>query len=277
MSGGQSITPIRLAIAGMITAFGLGIATPALAIDCTKASHPVDKRICENAGLKAADAAMGQAYPALLKEAPDPEIRAMLVNSQRRWISARNNGLGRSSNGVAIPISEIRRAMVERTARLGDRSDKGFVAQAQAQRRFLAKYTGGAFAGFDTRCEFIPNDKDQSSYSYQCYGAMHVRNKDRLCSLSTEWATRSLYEYYTVSAVENDQAKPSAFCSDQSGDICGYSQKVGWTRDAGQDQHVPSLKPNFPKLDVEGVWPLEEADATWFDQCLVSPSYPSAQ
>jgi uncharacterized protein YecT (DUF1311 family) len=51
--------------------------------------QPLDKKICD----EVADAAMGQAYAALPKEAPDPEIRAMLANSQRRWIAARNDGL----------------------------------------------------------------------------------------------------------------------------------------------------------------------------------------
>jgi len=277
MLGHQSTVKIRLTIAGLMTFLGLGIATPAWAIDCTKASDPIDKKICGNAGLKAADTAMGQAYAALLKTAPDPEVHAMLVNSQRRWIVARNEGLGSGSDGAAIPVREIRRAMAARTARLSDRSDEGLVAQALEQRRFLAKYTGGTFAGFDTRCEFIPNDKDQSSYAYQCYGAMHVRNKDRLCSLSTEWATWSLYEYHAVSTIEGDKITGSALCSDQSGDICGNSQKTGWTRDPGTDQHIPALKTDFPKLDVEGAWPLEESDATWFDQCLTSPTYPPAQ
>ncbi len=54
----------------------------------------IDKKICDNASLKAADAAIGQAYAALLKETPDPEIRAMPVSSQRRWIAARNDVLG---------------------------------------------------------------------------------------------------------------------------------------------------------------------------------------
>ncbi|WP_168880193.1 lysozyme inhibitor LprI family protein [Rhizobium sp. P28RR-XV] len=277
MPGHQSTTKIRLTIAGLMTLLGLGIATPTWAIDCTKASDPIDKKICGNADLKAADTAMGQAYAALLKTAPDPEVRAMLINSQRRWIAARNKGLGSGSDGAAIPVSEIRRAIAARTARLSDRSEKGLVAQAQEQRRFLAKYTGGVFAGFDTRCEFIPNDKDQSSYAYQCYGAVHVRNKDRLCSLSTEWATWSLYEYHAVSTIEGDKVKASALCSDQSGDICGNSQKTDWTRAPGADQHLPLLKTDFPKLDVEGAWPLEESDATWFGQCLTSPTYPPAQ
>jgi len=67
-----------------------------------------------------ADAAMGQAYAALPKEAPDPEIRAMLASSQRRWTAACNDGLGWRCH----PVGEINRAMVERPAKLSDRSDK---------------------------------------------------------------------------------------------------------------------------------------------------------
>jgi len=281
MSRHQSTFRIQLAAAGFMAVLGLilglGVATPSWAIDCTKASDPIDKRICGNAGLKAADAAMGQAYAALLKSAPDPEIRAMLVNSQRRWIAARNDGLNTGSDGSAVPIGRLRGAIAERTAQLSDQSDKGLIMRAQAQRRFLAKYTGGAFAGFNTSCGFVPNDRDGSSYSYQCDGAMHVQNKDRLCSASTEWATRSLYEYHAVSTVEGNNAKPTALCSDQSGDICSGGKNVSWTLNPGPDEHVPLPKTGLAKLDVEGIWPLETTDATWFDQCLTSPIYPPAQ
>lgn len=250
----------------------LGASMPALAIDCTKANDHVDKAICGNAGLKAADATMGSAYTALLKTAPDAEIRAMLVSSQRRWVAARNEWL--SSDDTSFPIAQLRKAMVDRTALLTDRSDKGFVAHAEAQRRFLAKFTGGAFSGFDTSCEFIPNDSGQTSFSYQCNGAIHVQNKERLCSLSTEFASWSLYMYHAVSTVAADQAKPVAFCGDQSGDICGESKKGEWESAPKPDQHFPVLKTGFPKLDAEANWPLDEADETWFGQCLTSPTYP---
>ena len=56
------------------------------------AGGPIEKKICDNLSIKAAEAAMGQTYSALPKEAPHPEIRAMLAKSQRRWIAARNDG-----------------------------------------------------------------------------------------------------------------------------------------------------------------------------------------
>lgn len=264
----------RLAMICLMTI--LGTSMPAWAIDCTKASDPIDKTICGDAKLKAADAAMSQAYGALLKTAPDAEVRAMLINSQRRWISARNEWLGRDSNGSTFPIGEFRKAMIERAAQLTDRSDKGPVAQAEAQRRFLAKYTGGAFSGFNTSCEFIPDDSGQKSFSYQCTGAVHVQNKDRVCSLSAEFASWALYQYYGISTIAGEQAKPVAFCGDQSGDICENGKGGGW--DLSPDaNHFPVLKRDLPKLDTEANWPLGETDATWFGQCLTSPTYPRTQ
>ncbi len=273
----QSIAGVRLTIAGLLAIVGVSAATPSWAIDCTKASDPIDKKICGNASLKAADAAMGQAYAALLKSAPDPEIRSMLVSSQRRWIAARNEGLKTGLDGSAMPTGKLRQAITDRTAQLSDQSEKGLIMQAQAQRRFLAKYSGGAFAGFDTSCEFIPNDSDGSSYSYQCSGAMHVQNKARLCSASTEWASWSLYEYHAVSTIEGDNAKPTALCGDQSGDICGGGKDVTWTPNPDADQHFPSPKTGLAKLDAEGIWPLETTDTDWFDRCLTSATYPPAQ
>jgi uncharacterized protein len=271
-------TSLRALMIGVMAVFGLGVATPAWAIDCSKASDPIDKRICGNASLKAADAAMGRAYGALIKTAPDTEIRSMLVGSQRRWIGARNEGLNTDSQGAPRPIGELRKAIEERTKRLNDHSDKGLVAQAEAQRRFLTKYTGGDFSGFDTSCEFIPNDRDQTSFSYQCFGTMHVQNKLRVCSANTEWATWSLAEYYGVSTVEGGTAKSVASCSDQSGNICEKGKDTAtdsdWSLNPGKDVQVPAPQTGLPKLDVEGIWPLEATDATWFDQCLTSPAYP---
>lgn len=70
---------------------GLGaLSAPAWAIDCHKAGTPAEKLICSDRGAVAADAELNRAYAALLKQAPDAQIRAMLVDSQRRWIEARN-------------------------------------------------------------------------------------------------------------------------------------------------------------------------------------------
>lgn len=268
---------------GVTTILAIGATTPAWAIDCSKATDPIDVRICGNKGLKAADAAMGQAYSALLKTAPDADIRSMLVSSQRRWIAARNKGLTTNSEGAPLPVSELQKAITERTSRLSDRSDKGLVVKAEAQRRFLAKYSGGNFSGFDTSCEFIPNDRDQTSFSYQCYGAMHVQNKDRVCTADTDWATWSMSEDYGVSTVQGDTVKPAALCNDQSGNICDASKNTdkgedsNWKVNPEKDEHFPTPKMSLPKLDVEGIWPLEDTDTAWFDQCLTSPTYPPAQ
>ncbi|WFS25957.1 MULTISPECIES: lysozyme inhibitor LprI family protein [Rhizobium] len=265
-----------------MTAFlTMGASSSAWAINCDKAVAPIDKRICGNAGLKAADAAMGQAYGVILKAAPDSEIRKMLTDSQRRWIAARDDGLSANSEGAPLPISELQKAFAERTSRLKDRTDKGLIAQAAAQRRFLAKYTGGSFTGFETNCEFIPNDSGGTSFSYQCFGAMHVQQNYRVCSARTDWATWSLSEYHGVSAVKGDVAKLSAICGDQSGNICnsgdGRDEDSTWKLHPERDERLLSPKSNLTKLDVEGVWPLEDSDVNWFDQCLTNAIFPPAQ
>ena len=264
---------IRLVTICLMTT--LGASMPAWAIDCTKASDAIDKRICGDAGLKTADAAMGQAYSALLKSAPDAEVRSMLVNSQRRWVAARNEWFSSNPGDRPLPVSQLRKAITDRTARLADRSDKGLVAQAEAQRRFLTKYTGGAFSGFDASCEFTSDSNKETSFSYQCTGAVHVQNKDRVCSLSAEFASWALYQYYGVSTIAAEQAKPAAFCGDQSGDICESGKNGSWDLDPDPN-HFPVPKRDLPKLDAEVDWPLAESDATWFDLCLTSPTYPPA-
>ena len=77
-----------LILAGLTAA-----AAPALAIDCGKASSPVEKLICSSREAKAEDAGLNRAYAALMKQAPDDEIRAMLKDSQRRWLAARDGKL----------------------------------------------------------------------------------------------------------------------------------------------------------------------------------------
>ena len=80
--------------AQLLCLVGLGVlAAPALAINCQKASSPSEKLICSDRKAVAADAELNRAYAAVLKQAPDEEIRKMLVDSQRRWIEARDRAL----------------------------------------------------------------------------------------------------------------------------------------------------------------------------------------
>ena len=69
------------------------LTAPALAFDCTKATTAVEHQICGNKALRRADEDMSAAYAKLLRAVDDPEIHAALIESQRRWIKARDSGI----------------------------------------------------------------------------------------------------------------------------------------------------------------------------------------
>jgi uncharacterized protein len=69
---------------------GLAGMSPAQAFDCAKASTQVERTICANAELKAADDAMGAAYKAL-KAGLAADKAAQLLQSQRIWLAWRED------------------------------------------------------------------------------------------------------------------------------------------------------------------------------------------
>lgn len=69
-------------------------ATPAAAMQCARASTPLEKALCSDGQLAAADGAMAEAYFKLLHAIEDPSIRSSLIASQRRWLAARESELG---------------------------------------------------------------------------------------------------------------------------------------------------------------------------------------
>jgi uncharacterized protein YecT (DUF1311 family) len=259
------------------TAFGAGLfgAVPAAAIDCVKASNTVEKRICANPGLKNADAAMGQAYTALLKRAPDAEIRTMLVKSQRRWIEARNEELDADLNGKPIAISELRDAILSRTRRLNDTSKGGMIAAALEQRRYFGQFPPAEFAGFNTYCDFIPANRDGKDTSYQCYGAVHVQKGAVICDVSFDWATFALYVHYGVSRVVNGVAAPAAYCDGQSEHGCEAGSPDWQFASAGRSfDNFPKPGKGMDKIDAEGISPINSDYAPWLKACVNKPTFP---
>jgi uncharacterized protein YecT (DUF1311 family) len=73
----------------LVAAF-LASAAPASAFDCTKSTTKVEKAICSDRSLGAADANMTDAYKAV-RDASNPSEKKMLALSQRRWIEQREN------------------------------------------------------------------------------------------------------------------------------------------------------------------------------------------
>ncbi|MGS0892163.1 lysozyme inhibitor LprI family protein [Burkholderia stagnalis] len=276
MRGIQREPAARMAARLSMFMLGIGMATPGFAMDCAKAAQAIEKRICGNAGLRAADTRMNAAYAGALKAAPDAAIRDMLVRSQRRWIAARNNRLDTDYEGRPMAVDEVRKAIDRRTAVLADRSDNGLIARARAERQWLAKYTGGPLTGFDASCDFIPGDARGTHVSYACFGAVYVQHRARVCSQSEDWATGAVYQYRGVSAVDGGQARPVAFCEAQAHACDHGGAQAGWVRagGAGADNRAPVPAAGLPQLDAE-MWPLGDGDdAAWFDRCLTAATYP---
>ncbi|PNG26415.1 lysozyme inhibitor LprI family protein [Methylocella silvestris] len=84
-------------------------ASPAEAFDCAKAATPIEKAICANPTVLAADEAMTKAYDGLA-DSLKPEHRQALLISQRRWLEQRAN-LCVSEDGKAVDS-----CLVEKTA-----------------------------------------------------------------------------------------------------------------------------------------------------------------
>jgi uncharacterized protein YecT (DUF1311 family) len=287
----KNMRRIRFAAAEKITGtavllvLGMSLAMPGFALDCAKAKQVVQKRICANASLRAADARMNVAYAAILKAAPDAEIRAALVRSQRHWVKERNESLDTvqvDDDPVPqpMPLSQIRNAINTRTRNLSDRSNNGFIARAQREQQ-LAKQYPGSFTGINADCEFFPADTSGTSWSYNCTGMVNMQNNHgRICSASLEWATWTEYNSYAVSVVEGGKVKPLAVCGmTESQDECvgddGLALK-DWLRfDAGDINNIPLPSAGLPKLDVDFDDDSAARTPNFFDRCLTDPKYPA--
>nr|WP_165388529.1 lysozyme inhibitor LprI family protein [Sphingomonas populi] len=257
-------------------------ATPGHAINCGKASGRIDRMICADAALQRADAAMNAAYAGILKAAGDAGIRAMLVAGQRRWLAQRDADLGHLDRSGDAPDAGTWRGIVlkairDRTADLkrlegGNPYLPHMVAVARAQRRFAARFTGGAFAGYDTSCSFLPGG---DGYSYGCFGRQRYQNKDRVCTIAQDWASGSVTETHFVGRVVGGTLRTTATCSigGGAGPSCpgpGAGGGKGWG--ASSAREAPPSRP-LPQIDADADF---DPEAPWLSACLTASDYPVA-
>lgn len=259
---------------------GLGVAAaPALAINCQKASTPSEKLICSDRKAVAADGELNRAYAAVLKQAPDEEIRKMLVDSQRRWIEARDqalNGLTDDSDalqddqtpgGLAADMI-LNRVAALKEIRKGDKLP-AMIATALRQREFNKQFTGGPYAGFDVSCDILPPDYKY----YACFAIRHYQNNDRICSVEEYWATGSVYVQRYVAKVVDNKPVPVASCSFNGNDAnCPGSIADDAHWNTGPEVHKVdySSKP-LPKVDGEV---HDDDEYGWLKSCLSDASFP---
>ncbi|TXL72167.1 DUF1311 domain-containing protein [Vineibacter terrae] len=269
-----------LFIAPFVIVWSLFAVPPAAdAMDCGQASAPAARAICGDQQLQAADAAMGEAYEKLLQAADDDaDIRAMLVDSQKRWLAERDKLFDRR---LASADKDAQRAIMlsaiqDRTRVLTEPSGSppqqpALIVIAHGQRKFTARYTGGSFAGFDTSCEFLPV---QDSYAYGCFASRQYQNYSRVCTASRYWATGRVHEKRSVAEISDDKARVIATCSvdGAEGDTTcpgGSGEDRRWDTLPKADAAAPM--PSLPKIDAEAG---PDEDAPWLRACLTDRSYP---
>lgn len=266
---------------------------PAHAMDCRKASTGLERKICADPRLGKADAAMSDAYFNLLRAATDPQVRATLINSQRRWIAARESDLGALGTGEDAPDADGQRAILldatkARTETLAERvgATPKFIAVAMKQRAKTAAYSGGAFAGYRASCSFIPDRQDPNVYSYNCFGVMNVQNGDRVCSVSEDFASYTMVTQRAVADIVNGKPRVIAACVDsQCPGLSVTGQAAGWNFDPTPEQSaivesfgpLNALDPEIAVLgdDDDGLaLPGSRAGQGWLDACLTDKSFP---
>lgn len=266
---------------------------PAHALDCRKASSTLEHRLCADPRLRQADAAMGKAYFDLLALAKDPDVRAALINSQRRWIAAREHDLGELGKGEDAPDADEQRAILldattQRTKSLGERvgGTPKFIAEAMKQRARVAAYSGGSFAGYRANCEFIPDRQDRNVYSYNCFGVMNVQNGDRICSVSEDFASNYVVMQRAVADVVDGKPRVIAACVDsQCPGVSVTGQAAGWNFDPTPEQAdivesfdpLNKLDPDIAVMSDDDDWlalPGLRADQGWLNVCLTDKSFP---
>lgn len=254
------------------------IAQPGLAMDCAKAANPAETLICGDKGLLEADAAMAKAYEDTLAKAPDDEIRAMLVESQKRWLAARDKGLesvlaepgalpeGVTPAGIAADVIGARADVL--TGADGEERPT-VVAAALDQRAFITQFSGGPYAGFSVSCSLLPPDM-----AYGCFSLRRYQNGDRICMVQDDWASGSVTTQRFVANVVEGQPKLVASCSFGGQDTpCpgGIDPQGGWNASPKQN---PALFENqsLPKLDSEVG---DDEERQWISQCLTEKDFPA--
>ena len=268
-----------------LVALGLLLITqalPAAALDCAKATQPVEKMLCSTAKLKKADDDMSAAYFKLLRETRDQEFHEALIRSQRRWLEARL--LGPQRFGAAEgDKTDDREILLQWTRERLDFLTNGRPIRAmEDQRKIAAKDSGGRFAGYDAGCSFFP--PPYGNWSYTCVSTLHRQHHERICSVVQSWASGHLTDIRLVSVVKDGEPKPVASCS------IGYASTDTLCPDPALDdtdkararwKMKPDVTAELGLLPGTGkIWKYDpdltslQYEQPWMNECLFTPVFP---
>ena len=260
----------------------LAHSSPMRALDCTKASLPVEKVICATPALKKVDEAMSASYFKLLRETTDPEFHDALIRSQRRWSEARSPGVDKFGAAESDKADESEILLAMTLGRLKFLREAGPIRTMEQQRKVAAKDSGGPFAGYETlSCFFSP--PPYGSWNYVCLGTAHRQHKDRVCSISEEWASGHTSEDRLFSVVRDGKPQLVASCS------TGYaitSEKCPEPDDDAETKAIAHWNMNpDPSNELSNEhasvrWKFDPdidprvTDQPWMRDCLFASTYP---
>lgn len=273
---------LKIRAAQLLCVVGLGVlSAQASAINCQKAGTQAEKLICSDRKAVAADAELNRAYAALLKQAPDDDIRTAIKDGQRQWVDARDRALERVAGNPdslqdddATPGSIAAKLIAARTADLKahpkNSNTPAMIGQALRQREFRKQFTGGPYSGYEVSCDVLPPYE-----VYGCFATRHYQNNDRVCSVDDYWATGSVYVQRYVAKLVDNKPVPVASCSFNGNDAnCPGSIADDARWNTGPEVHKVDY-PTSPlaKLAVDI---NDSDDYEWLQACLTDKTFPLA-
>jgi uncharacterized protein YecT (DUF1311 family) len=271
---------MRLGFLSVLGVLVVASPVPVHALDCAKASTPVEKLFCASPELKKADAAMGAAYFKLLRATTNPEFRDALIRSQRRWLQARSPGPDRFGE-AGDDSTDDREVLLKMTRdRLAFLKGAEPIRAMEEQKKVVSNDSGGPFAGYETSCWFL--GPPYGNWEYLCFSAAHRQHRDRICSAEMTWASGHTTEYRLVSILKDGGVKPVANCSigyastDErcpDPDAAAFKAVAHWNTNPLSAEHLPT--PHADRL-----WKYDPdagpkaAGDPWMHDCLFAPTYP---
>ena len=277
MARRHDIVVIATALAGL-----LYLPAPSFAIDCSRANSAVEKAICDDPKLKAADAALGATYFNLLKLLKGTEAHDLLIFSQKRWLKKRDRMIN-GDEGEDIKPLLLRVIMARQDFLVG--GDKSFAERIEERKAMAARYTGGPFAGHEIDCFFTPQGFGDGAYV--CLGTKVFQNGNKICRLSQEWASGHITDYRTVAKIEGDAVKTVATCSqgyaasdERCPDLTDTAEEKKtnrWNLRPVTTRSTPVFKrypdqPSRVSIDPDDMVSLSEEH--WLHACLTDTDYP---
>ena len=251
------------------------------ALDCTKASSPVEKLICSTPELKRTDEAMSSAYFKLLRETPDPDFHEALIRSQQRWLKERSYGPDRFGQAEGDTTDDRKILLKMTRERLTFLRTAEPIHMLELQRKIASEDGSSTFAGYKTYCVLQP--PPYGGWNYECWGETLRQHNDRICSSAMSWASGHMTEHRAVSVLKNGEPKIVATCStgyDTTSERCPEPNADVWTKLDAHWNTTPDPSEPLPTSHVSDLWKFDPdidpsaTDREWMHDCLFSTTYP---